>query len=92
MLFGRGLLTDLSDGMEIDLTREDVTVSITADGVFINDAQVTVADHGQRSGHIIDALLLPPAPPINTVVDVILTAPITQCLKRLLGRLVWLMS
>ena len=39
------LSTNLSDGQTATtLLGEDIEVSITADGVFINDAQVTVAD------------------------------------------------
>ena len=55
--------TDLSDGQQVEtLLGENVTVSITADGVFINDAQVTVADLEADNGvvHVINAVLLPP--------------------------------
>ena len=54
---------DLSDGQLIEtLQGGNLTVSITADGVFINDAQVTVADLEADNGvvHVIDAVLLPP--------------------------------
>ena len=39
----------------------DITVGITPDGVFINNAQVTVADITTDNGvvHVIDAVLLP---------------------------------
>ena len=55
--------TDLTDGQEIEtLLGEDVTVSITTDGVFINNAQVIVADLAADNGvvHVINAVLLPP--------------------------------
>ena len=43
----------------------DVTVTINDDGIFINDAQVTVTDIVTDNGvvHVIDAVLLPPTEP-----------------------------
>ena len=74
---GQALAADLSDGQEITtLLDADVVVSITADGVFINQAQVIVADVTAGNGvvHVIDAVLLPPTPPSNTVVDIIVNS------------------
>ena len=59
------LSTDLADGATATtLNGADVTVTINGDGIFINDAQVTVADIVTDNGvvHVIDAVLLPPAP------------------------------
>ena len=56
--------TDLTDGqMAATLQGEDITITINADGVFINDAMVTVADIEASNGvvHVIDAVLLPPS-------------------------------
>jgi uncharacterized surface protein with fasciclin (FAS1) repeats len=74
---GQALASDLSDGQQITtLLDADVVVSITADGVFINQAQVIVADVTAGNGvvHVIDAVLLPPTPPSNTVVDIIVNS------------------
>ena len=63
--------TDLSDNMVVEtLFGKNVIVNITADGVFINNAQVTVVDVPADNGvvHVIDAVLLP----TNTVLDVVL--------------------
>ena len=54
--------TDLNDGdMLTTMLGDDVTVTINMDGVFINDAQVTVANLEADNGivHVIDAVLLP---------------------------------
>ena len=80
--------TDLSDGQEIEtLLGENVTVSITADGVFINNAQVTAADVAADNGvvHVIDAVLLPPVPPTNTVVDIIVNSADHTLLEAAVG-------
>ncbi|MFT6338009.1 MAG: putative surface protein with fasciclin (FAS1) repeats, partial [Halioglobus sp.] len=66
---------DLSDGQMITtINGKDVTVTINMDGVFINDAQVTVADLDADNGvvHVINAVLLPPS---NTVVDIVVNSP-----------------
>jgi len=56
------LSTDLSDGqMAATLNGQDITVTISNGNVFINNAQVTVADIPADNGvvHVIDAVLLP---------------------------------
>ena len=71
------MAADLSDGQMITtLLGQDVEVSITEAGVFINNAQVTAADISADNGvvHVIDAVLVP-APPTTTVVDVIVNSP-----------------
>ena len=74
---GTTLSTDLMDGMSVEtLNGESVNVTINADGVFINDAEVIVADLVADNGvvHVIDAVLLPPTPETNTVVDIIVNS------------------
>ena len=65
----------LSNGQLITtLFGADVTVTIGPSGVLIDNALVTVADIIADNGvvHVIDAVLLPPAPPTtNSVYDII---------------------
>ncbi|MFM9983664.1 MAG: fasciclin domain-containing protein, partial [Flavobacteriales bacterium] len=77
------LSTSLSDGQVImTLQGQDVTVTISNGDVFINNAQVTVADLVATNGvvHVIDAVLLPVFPP-NTVVDIIVNSPVHSTLE-----------
>ncbi len=58
----KAMSTDLSNGMEIEMLSEDnVTVTINDDGVFINEAKVTIADIEAENGvvHVINAVLIP---------------------------------
>ncbi|MCL4160451.1 UNVERIFIED_CONTAM: hypothetical protein GTU68_002606, partial [Idotea baltica] len=71
--------SSLVDGQVIEtLNGKDIVVTIDANGVFINDAQVTIADIQTDNGivHVIDAVLLPPTVTVVvTVVDVIVNSP-----------------
>ena len=64
----------LSNGQVVTtLLGTDITVTINSSGVFIDNAQVTVADLVADNGvvHVIDAVLLPPTPPTNTIYDIV---------------------
>jgi uncharacterized surface protein with fasciclin (FAS1) repeats len=69
------LSSSLTNGQKITtLNGSDVRVRITDNGVFINDAQVTMADIDASNGvvHVIDAVLTRPA---ASVVEVIVNSP-----------------
>ena len=82
---GQALSASLSDGQTITtLQGEDITVTIGMNGVMINGATVVVADILADNGvvHVIDAVLLPPAPePTTTVVDVIVNSDVHNTLE-----------
>ena len=60
----------------------DITVTINANGVFIDNAQVILADLVADNGvvHVIDAVLLPPAQSV-TIYDVVSNSSIHTTLK-----------
>ena len=70
----KAMAADLSDGQEIGTVfGETVMVTINNNGVFINDARVTVADIEAENGvvHVIDAVIIPESPLPATVVDIV---------------------
>jgi uncharacterized surface protein with fasciclin (FAS1) repeats len=72
----KAMSSGLTNGQKIVTVQgKEVTVTINEDGVFINDAKVTVADIEADNGvvHVIDAVLLPPALPA-TVVDIVVNS------------------
>ena len=74
--------SDLSDGQTATtLLGEDIEITIDGDNVFINDAQVIMADIEADNGvvHVIDAVLLPPEP--TTVVDIIVNSEVHETLE-----------
>jgi uncharacterized surface protein with fasciclin (FAS1) repeats len=74
VLSGKVLSTDLSDGLMANtLLAKDVKVTINSEGVFINNAKVTVADVMADNGvvHVIDAVLVPAK---TTVVDIVVNS------------------
>jgi len=87
---GQAMAADLSDGQEITtLLGDDVMVSITGDGVFINQAMVTVADLTADNGvvHVIDAVLIPEDDEElpETVVDIIVESEVHTLLELAVG-------
>jgi uncharacterized surface protein with fasciclin (FAS1) repeats len=81
---GEALSTSLSDGQMIEtLFGQDIVVTINAQGVFINDAQVQVADIQTYNGvvHVIDAVLLPAGGDPTTVLDIITESPVHMTLE-----------
>jgi uncharacterized surface protein with fasciclin (FAS1) repeats len=75
---GTALSTSLTDGQTITtLLGEDITVTIGMNSVMINNATVVAADILADNGvvHVIDAVLLPPAPePTNTILDIVVNS------------------
>ncbi len=74
---------DLSDGQIIKTVNgKDVKVTFKDGNIFINNAKVVVADIIGNNGvvHIIDAVLTPPADPVD-VVDIIANSPIHNTLE-----------
>ena len=72
----KAMSTDLSNGQKIVTVQgKEVTVTINDEGVFINNAKVTVANIEAENGvvHVIDAVLLPPTIPA-TVVDIVVNS------------------
>jgi hypothetical protein len=69
----KAMSSDLSNGQKIVTVQgESVTVTINDDGVFINNAKVTVADLEANNGvvHVIDVVLDPTNTSISTLDDV----------------------
>lgn len=73
---GVAISSNLSDGQNIsNLAGQGLDISINENGVFVNNAQVIVADIHTDNGvvHVVDAVVLPPAP--TTVLDVVVNSP-----------------
>ncbi|MBK8112614.1 MAG: fasciclin domain-containing protein [Saprospiraceae bacterium] len=82
------LSSGLANGQFIKtINGKSVSVKINADGVFINNAKVTVADVIADNGvvHVIDAVILPP----STVVDIALNSPVHTTLVAAVSAPVW---
>lgn len=72
-LSGKAMSSDLTDGQKIITVQgKKTTVTINEDGVFIDNAKVTVADIEADNGvvHVIDAVLIPSSLP-STVADIV---------------------
>ncbi|MEJ6562309.1 MAG: fasciclin domain-containing protein [Euryarchaeota archaeon] len=60
--------TDVTDGMTVAMLNGDnASFTVTADGVMIEGANVTMADVPASNGviHVIDAVLMPPVEPVS---------------------------
>ena len=82
------LSTDLMDGDTFTtLNGADITISIMDGTVMVNNATVTVADITADNGvvHVIDVVLMPPAPETTTVVDVIVNSEDHTLLEAAVG-------
>ncbi|MCG8328452.1 MAG: fasciclin domain-containing protein [Chitinophagales bacterium] len=78
---GEALSSSLANGQAVTtLLGQGIEVTINNNGVFINDAQVSIADIRTFNGvvHVIDAVILPPA---ATVVDVVVNSPVHNTLE-----------
>ena len=83
---GNVLAGDLMDQMMVPtLNGEELTISLTDSGAYVNNALITVTDLVADNGvvHVIDAVLLPapPPPPLGTVVDIIVDSPDHETLE-----------
>ena len=83
---GKVMSTDLSDGMKATTVQgQEITVTITDGKVFINDAQVIVANIEAGNGvvHVIDAVLIPETeePMPATVVDIVVNSEVHNTLE-----------
>jgi len=81
---GAALSTDLSDGQTITtLNGQDVTITFNGGNVFVNDAQVIIADLIADNGvvHVIDAVLVPAAELPATVYDIIVASDVHNTLE-----------
>lgn len=79
--------TDLSNGQTIrTVLGQDIVVTINNDGIFINNAKVTISDIIADNGvvHVLDAVLIPDFD-VTTVYDIISNSPehtiLTQALQ-----------
>lgn len=74
---GEVLSTDLNDGMMATTlyNNQDISVTINSDGVFINDAEVTVANIRTLNGvvHVIDAVLIPTLSSVKDLNETVLS-------------------
>ncbi len=80
---GTAFSGDLSDGQMIGtLAGSDVNVSIVDGSVFINSAQVIVADIEATNGvvHVIDAILIPEVPEPN-ITEIVVNSPDHEILE-----------
>ncbi|MCB0819426.1 MAG: fasciclin domain-containing protein, partial [Bacteroidetes bacterium] len=78
-----------SNGLTLNtLSGETVTFTVNAQGVFVNDALITVANLQASNGmvHIINAVLIPnvPEPVLPTIADIVIESSVHQRLETLL--------